>query len=147
MEIFSDGQSGYEGLRTRQTFSYERSGSGQKMDGMDKMTEHMVAAAPFVGTALFGCLLQMLKTGWQGWRNFTVSNLSAAFGAWLVYCLVGDLFSPGWGQAVSGMIGYSGGKLVDVALAALTHKVEHMPVPMPQTLPKPIPGEDDDSED
>lgn len=96
------------------------------MDGMEKVTEHMVAAAPFLGTALFGCLLQTLKTGWQGWRNFLVSNLSAAFGAWIVYCLVGDLFSPGWGQAVSGMVGYSGGKLVDVALASFTRRVERL---------------------
>lgn len=96
------------------------------MESMEKMTEHLVAAAPFVGTALFGCLLQALKTGWQGWRNFVVSCLSAAFGAWIVYCLVGDLFSPGWGQAVSGMVGYSGGKLVDVALSAFTRKVERL---------------------
>ena len=96
------------------------------MEDMEKMTEHMVAAAPFVGTALFGCLLQALKTGWQGWRNFVVSCLSAAFGAWIVYCLVGELFSPGWGQAVSGMVGYSGGKLVDVALSAFTRRVEKL---------------------
>ena len=76
------------------------------MESMEKMSEQLMAAAPFIGTALFGCLLQTLKTGWQGWRNFIVSNLSAAFGAWIVYCLVGDLFSPGWGQAISGMVGY-----------------------------------------
>lgn len=140
METFCDGQSNCGRQQTRQTFNSRQSGRG-KMDSMDKMTEHMVAAAPFIGTALFGCLLQTLKTGWQGWRNFCVSNLSAAFGAWIVYCLVGDLFSPGWGQAVSGMVGYSGGKLVDVALVALTHKVEHM-----DKLTK-LPGQNDSMED
>lgn len=126
METFYDGQSNCGRQQTRQTSSYGQSGSGQAMESMEKMTEHLVAAAPFVGTALFGCLLQALKTGWQGWRNFVVSCLSAAFGAWIVYCLVGDLFSPGWGQAVSGMVGYSGGKLVDVALSAFTRKVERL---------------------
>ena len=94
------------------------------MESMEKMTEQLAASAPFIGTALFGCLLQMLKTGWQGWRNFLASQLSAGFGAWLVFQLVGEVLSQGWGIFASGMIGYSGGKLVDVALAAFTRKVE-----------------------
>lgn len=94
------------------------------MESVENVTEHLLAATPFIGTALFGALLQQLKTGWKGWRNFVVSNLSGAFGAWIVYCLVGDIFSPGWGQAVSGMVGYSGGTLVDVALEVAKQNIE-----------------------
>ena len=94
------------------------------MESMEKLTEQLSAAAPFIGTALFGALLQSLKTGWQGWKNFTVSQLTAGFGAWLTFQLVGDVLTPGWGIFASGMIGYSGGKLVDVMLEMFTHRVE-----------------------
>ena len=91
---------------------------------MNNIIEQLSAAAPFIGTALMGCLLQALKTRWQGWRNFTASALSAGFGAWLIYQLVGDVLTPGWGQVASGMIGYSGGTLVDVMLEAFKTKTE-----------------------
>jgi len=84
----------------------------------------LAASVPFLGTALAGCILQALKGRWQGWRNFTLSAASAGFGSWLVFQLVPDVLSQGWGIFASGMIGYSGGKLVDVALAAFTRKVE-----------------------
>lgn len=97
------------------------------MDSMEKLTEQLAAAGPFIGTALMGCLLQALKSPrWPGWRNFAVSALSAGFGAWLVFQLVGDVLTPGWGQVASGMIGYSGGTLVDVMLEAFKHKTEQI---------------------
>ena len=96
------------------------------MDEMQKLGEQLVGAAPFIGTALMGCILQAMKGRWQGWRNFIVSAASAGFGAWLVYQLVGDILTPGWGHIASGMIGYSGGALVDVMLAVFTRKVEKM---------------------
>lgn len=126
MEIFSGTQSSYGRHVTRQTFRSGRSEAGQKMESMKEFSEQLQAAAPFVGTALFGCLLQTFKSRWQGWKNFAASALSAGFGAWLVSGLVGDVMSPGWGIFASGMVGYSGGTLVDVALSAFTHKVEHM---------------------
>jgi len=95
------------------------------MESMEKLTEQISAAVPFIGTALMGCLLQALKSPrWPGWRNFAVSALSAGFGAWLVFQLVGDVLTPGWGHIASGMIGYSGGALVDVMLAVFTKHVE-----------------------
>ena len=93
------------------------------MDEM-KIGEQLASAAPFVGTALVGCILQALKGRWLGWKNFAVSAASAGFGAWLVFSLTPDVLSEGWGVFASGMIGYSGGSLVDVALAAFSHKVE-----------------------
>ncbi|MBO4311372.1 MAG: hypothetical protein J5828_00045 [Desulfovibrionaceae bacterium] len=102
------------------------------MDRLKDMTEQLAAAAPFIGTALMGCVLQALKGRWMGWRNFAVSAASAGFGAWLVFQLVGDVLTPGWGHIASGMIGYSGGALVDVMLAVFTRKVEKFEPPAPK---------------
>lgn len=126
METCYDTRSRCGSAQTRQTSSCRQSENGrQKMENMEKLTEHMVAAAPFVGTALAGCLLQALKARWQGWKNFCVSAFSAGFGAWLVYWLVGsDAMSSGMGMFASGMVGYSGGALVDVAFAIFSKQVE-----------------------
>ena len=125
MATFCDGPSNYGGAQTRQTSSFGQSGSGQQMDEI-KITEQMYAFAPFLGTALIGCILQALKGRWLGWRNFIVSAASAGFGAWLVYQLTGEVISEAWGQFIAGMVGYSGGSLVDVALASFTRKVEKL---------------------
>lgn len=82
------------------------------------------ASVPFIGTALAGSVLQSLKGRWLGWKNFVLSAASAGFGAWIVLNLVPDVLSQGWGIFASGMIGYSGGSLVDVALAAFTRRTE-----------------------
>lgn len=95
------------------------------MDEM-KITEHLHAFAPFLGTAMVGCVLQALKGRWLGWRNFVVSAASAGFGAWMVYQLTGEVLSEAWGHIAAGMVGYSGGSLVDVALASFTRKVEKL---------------------
>jgi hypothetical protein len=95
------------------------------MDDM-KITEHLNAFAPFLGTAMIGCILQALKGRWLGWKNFVVSAASAGFGAWLVYQLTGEVLSAAWGQFAAGMVGYSGGSLVDVALASFTRRVERL---------------------
>lgn len=84
----------------------------------------LAASVPFLGTALAGSVLQSLKGRWLGWKNFVLSAASAGFGAWIVLNLVPDVLSQGWGIFASGMIGYSGGSLVDVALAAFTRRTE-----------------------
>lgn len=130
METFLNGRSNCGSARSGRTSSSGRCGSGRKMESLNRMTEQLAAAAPFIGTALFGCLLQAFKSPrWPGWRNFAASAMSAGFGAWLVFQLVGDVLSPGWGHIASGMIGYSGGALVDVMLAVFTRKVEKLDIP------------------
>ena len=141
METFSGMQLGCGRHATKQTSSYERSGNGQKMDF--KIGDELQAFMPFLGTALAGSVLHQLKTRWLGWRNFITSACSAGFGAWLVYQVAGtDILNTGLGVFATGMVGYSGGSLVDVFLATFTHKVEHMPVQVPQ--PK---SGDEDQED
>lgn len=132
METFSGTQSNLGSARTERTSSSRRLGSGQKMDF--KIGDELQAFMPFLGTALAGSVLHQLKTRWLGWRNFITSACSAGFGAWLVYQVAGtDILNTGLGVFATGMVGYSGGSLVDVFLATFTHKVETgMPVPMPK---------------
>ena len=95
------------------------------MESMKEFGEQMQAAAPFIGTALFGCIIQAIKHEWPGWKNFTASALSAGFGAWMVFQFVGDALTPQWGIFASGMVGYSGGTLVDVALTVARKYIEN----------------------
>ena len=125
MEIYCDGPSRSGGAQKGQTSSSRPSGSGQQMDEI-KITDQMHAFAPFLSTALIGCVLQALKGRWLGWKNFIVSAGCAGFGAWLVFQLTGEVLSEAWGQFAAGMVGYSGGTLVDVALASFTRKVEKL---------------------
>jgi hypothetical protein len=95
------------------------------MESMKEFSEQLTAAAPFIATSLFGCIIQAIKHEWPGWKNFTASALSAGFGAWLVFQFVGDALTPQWGIFASGMVGYSGGTLVDVALTVARKYIEN----------------------
>lgn len=86
--------------------------------------DQLLGAAPYIGTAVAGCTLQAIKTNWRGWRNYIVSSCSAGFGAWLVFQLVPDTISQNLGMFAAGMVGYSGGSLVDVAYGAFVKHIE-----------------------
>lgn len=79
---------------------------------------------PMIAVAVFGAGLQSFHGKWRGWKNFFLSLATAGFGA----CLVGVLFR-GMGIStdiaffLSGMIGYSGGSLVDNLLDMTTHRL------------------------
>lgn len=86
--------------------------------------EHIRDFVPMVAVAVFGAGLQSFHGKWRGWKNFFLSLATAGFGA----CLVGVLFR-GMGIStdiaffLSGMIGYSGGSLVDNLLDMTTHRL------------------------
>lgn len=86
--------------------------------------EHVRDFVPMVAIAVFGAGLQSFHGKWRGWKNFFLSIATAGFGA----CLVGVLFR-GMGIStdiaffLSGMIGYSGGSLVDNLLDMTTHRL------------------------
>jgi len=129
METYSGTQFDCGNAQKGQTSSFGQSGSGRKMESMKEFSEQLTAAAPFIATSLFGCVIQALKHEWPGWKNFTASALSAGFGAWLVYQFVGDALTPQWGIFASGMVGYSGGTLVDVALTIASKYIENFKPP------------------
>jgi len=101
----------------------EREPSGYQ--GMERSMTNLFDQAkeflPMIGVACLGAVLQCFHGKWQGWKNFFISVATAGFGA----CLVGVLFrGMGISEDIafffSGMIGYSGGRLVDNMLDVTT---------------------------
>ena len=79
---------------------------------------------PFVGVAVMGAVIRSLRGEWPGWRNFAASVLTAGFGAFVIGLAADDLgLSSGWAFFLSGMIGYSGGRLVDECLKVTTARL------------------------
>ena len=82
-------------------------------------------AIPFICVALAGTLVQVMHGKWPGWRNLIASMSTAGFGALLIGFVTQSLDIPdGITYFLSGMMGYSGGSLVDRLLEATERRVE-----------------------
>ena len=87
--------------------------------------EHSVTALPVVGVAMVGAFLQALHGPWKGWKSFAVSAATAGFCAYIV-----DFLFRAWGVPdgvnvfAAGMIGWSGGSLMDHFYLILKRKLE-----------------------
>lgn len=93
---------------------------------MNTLQEHLLACCPVIVVAMFGALLQTIRGKWPGWRNFLYSELAAGFGAFIAGELFHALNLPyGIIVFVAGMIGWSGGELVDLFLSATKEKIVH----------------------
>jgi len=86
--------------------------------------ERLLDLSPLVIVGMAGAALQCFKR-WQGWKNFLLSVATSGFGALLVGELARGMSWPG-GIAffVAGMIGYSGGSLVDSFLERTEARIE-----------------------
>ena len=94
------------------------------MDELSSFSAAVKGILPLIGVAAVGCSIQCFKD-WQGWRNFIASNLTACFGAFLVGMMSQDVgLSQGFAYGLCGMIGYSGGRLVDEAMGIAKRKIE-----------------------
>lgn len=94
------------------------------MNEINSFIESVYATLPFVGVAVTGATLQSLKGRWRGWKNFLLSNATAGFGAFLVGIAFQDLgLSQGWAFMLAGMIGYSGGSLMDEVLGVAKQRI------------------------
>lgn len=94
------------------------------MNEINRFIESVYATIPFIIVACSGATLQSLKGRWRGWKNFFLSNLTAGFGAFLVGIAFKDLgLTEGWAFILSGMIGYSGGTLMDNVLETAKTKI------------------------
>ena len=95
------------------------------MEPLNSFWEDAAKAIPYVGIATVGSAIQALKGEWRGWKNFFLSVFSAGFGSFVIGMSASDMgISPGWAYFIAGMIGYSGGKLVDECLSMTTSKLE-----------------------
>lgn len=74
--------------------------------------------------ACFGATLQCLRGPWRGWKNFIVSNAMAAFSAVVAMSILPQYMPYEVAAGVTGIIGYSGGTLVDALLERIKREIE-----------------------
>ena len=93
------------------------------MQQMNSFFEQIAQALTLAAVAAVGASIQSVK-GWRGWKNYILSVLSAGFGATILGLAAQDMgITPGWGFFLAGMIGYSGGSLVDDMLRATKGRI------------------------
>ena len=74
--------------------------------------------------AMLGATVQCLRGEWHGWRNFVVSNMAAAFGAIVVMSILPHYCPTDVAAGVAGIVGYSGGSLIDAVLVRAKKEIE-----------------------
>lgn len=81
---------------------------------------------------MLGCLgasVQCLKGPWKGWKNFLISNLSAAFSVIVCMSILPHYMPFDVAAGISGIVGYSGGTLIDAVLDRARREIETRDVP------------------
>ena len=81
----------------------------------------------FGGAVLLACIgatLQCVRGEWHGWKNFVVSNAMAAFGAVIVMSILPNYVPTDVSAGVAGIVGYSGGSLIDAVLVRARKEIE-----------------------
>lgn len=86
----------------------------------------------FGNAIILGCVgasLQCLRGPWRGWRNFLLSNATAAFCSIVCMSILPQYMPPIVSEGIAGMIGYSGGTLVDAIIDRLRREIETHELP------------------
>ena len=73
--------------------------------------------------AMFGATLQCLRS-WKGWKNFLISNAMAAFSAVICMSILPQYLPFEVSAGLTGIVGYSGGTLIDAVLDRLKKEIE-----------------------
>ena len=74
--------------------------------------------------AMFGATLQCLRGPWKGWNNFLISNAMAAFSAVVCMSILPQYMPFEVAAGLTGIVGYSGGTLIDAVLERLKKEIE-----------------------
>ena len=91
---------------------------------MKALLQQIYNALPLLCLATLGVIIKGLHGPWTGWKRFVSSLSTAGFGALLIGLCAHDFhLSEGMTYFLSGMIGYSGGSLVDSILAVMEKKI------------------------
>lgn len=77
-----------------------------------------------IALAMLGATIQCLKGEWHGWKNFIISNAMAAFGAVVVMSILPHYVPLDVSAGVAGIVGYSGGSLIDAVLVRARKEIE-----------------------
>lgn len=80
---------------------------------------------PFVGVAVLGAVVRSMRFGVKSVWAFIASAACAAFTSFLASMLLADYDVPyGTICTICGIVGYSGGSVIDVALARMLSKID-----------------------
>lgn len=87
--------------------------------------EAAIDTLPFVSVALLGAVVRTLRFGMKSVWAFVASAACAAFTSFLASMLLADYDVPyGTICTICGIVGYSGGSVIDAALARMLSKIE-----------------------
>lgn len=78
---------------------------------------------PLVLGAL-GATVQCLRGRWLGWRNFLITQLTAAFSVIVGMSILPQYVPYDVAAGISGVMAYSGGVLIDALLERLKTEIE-----------------------
>lgn len=84
-------------------------------------------ALPYVGVALLGGMVHMLRSGARSLWHITASLTCSAFAGFLAALLLSEVHGvgPGTMGAIVGSVGYCGGQLLSAGQDALVRYVRH----------------------
>ena len=93
-------------------------------DWLQNVTDWLSKSAGPLALAMAGATVQCLRGPWRGWRNFLVSNATAAFGGVCVMLILPHYVDYDVAAGLAGIVGYSGGSLIDAMLDRAKREIE-----------------------
>ena len=97
--------------------------------GMTEKTffDVVVSSLPYVGVALLGGLVHILRSGVRSFWHAAASLVCSAFAGFLAAMLLSEIegIGPGTMGAIVGSVGYCGGQLLSAGQDALVSYVRH----------------------
>lgn len=101
---------------------------GSASSGGGKMRRSIVEFWDLFGNAIIlgvtGASLQCLRGPWRGWKNFLLSNATAAFSSIICMSILPQYLPGIVSEGIAGMIGYSGGTLIDAVIDRARREIE-----------------------
>ena len=91
---------------------------------IDQITDWLHRFGGPIVLACVGATVQCFRGEWHGWKNFVVSNAAAAFGAVVVMSILPHYVPTDVAAGVAGIVGYSGGSLIDAVLVRARKEIE-----------------------
>ena len=90
---------------------------------LDQITDWLHRFGGPILLACLGATVQCLRGEWHGMKNFVVSNMAAAFGAIIVMSILPHYCPADVAAGVAGIVGYSGGSLIDAVLVRAKREI------------------------
>lgn len=79
--------------------------------------------------ACAGACIQCVRGEWRGWKNLLISNAMAAFSAIVCMSILPHYVPHDVAAGIAGIVGYSGGTLIDAVLDRARREIETREIP------------------